>query len=86
MRSLIRSLIWLCVGLNSSAWAEDIRTKRYYVKGDFAFYEPLDIVTSGVGFYFRKVQTKLISKVEHLSLTGNGLDPENFALSMDFHA
>ncbi len=70
MRSLISALFVAATLIHSPAFGAEISTKRHYVKGDFAFYEPTSIATPGVGFYLRKVQTKLITKVDGTTTSG----------------
>ncbi|MDQ3234919.1 MAG: hypothetical protein M3Q07_24190, partial [Pseudobdellovibrionaceae bacterium] len=70
MHSLLWALIVGAAIFHNTASAAEISTKRHYVKGDFAFYEPTTIMTPGVGFYLRKVRTKLLTKVDSTTTTG----------------
>lgn len=70
MRVLIVALLLAAPFLHSQAFGTDVATKRHFVKGDFAFYEPTAIATPGVGFYLRKVQTKLLTKVDSTTTSG----------------
>lgn len=70
MRSLILLLMFGAAAVQSSAYSAEISTKRHHVQGDFAFYEPTNIITPGVGFYLRKVQTKLLTKVDGTTTSG----------------
>jgi hypothetical protein len=70
MRSLIWALFIAATMVHSPAFGAEISTKRHYVKGDFAFYEPTSIATPGVGFYLRKVQIKLLTKVDGTTTSG----------------
>jgi hypothetical protein len=70
MRSLIWALFAAATVMHNPAFGAEISTKRHYVKGDFAFYEPASIATPGVGFYLRKVQTRLVTKVDGTTTSG----------------
>lgn len=70
MRSLIWALFAAAALIQSPAFGAEIATKRHLILGDFAFYEPTSIATPGVGFYLRKVQTKLITKVDGTTTSG----------------
>lgn len=70
MRSLIWALFAVATVFHSPVFGAEISTKRHYVKGDFAFYEPTSIATPGVGFYLRKVRTTLLTKVDGTTTSG----------------